>query len=87
VKKEQIQAIVPVTVTLEECKESVNPKESGQYKKSNWKARIVNEEVIPRIWLMPNMILLEKRAKELKVAGMTIPGVEFYDDFTIVTKQ
>lgn len=85
--KEQASQIVAQTVSKEECIKSVAPKQEGQYKRSNWKARITNEELIPRIWLMPNMQLLEKRAKELKVQGMTIPGVEFYDDFTMVTKE
>lgn len=83
---EKVKAMVPVTVDIKDCKETVAPKVEGQYKRSNWKAKVIDEELIPRCWLMPNMPLLEKRAKELKIEGMTIPGVEFYDDFTIVTK-
>lgn len=86
VAKEEAHALIPQTVELKDCKEAVSTKIEGQYKRSNWKACVVDEDLVPRIWLMPNMQLLEKRAKELKVEGMTIPGVEFWDDFQIITR-
>lgn len=83
--KEKINNIKPVIVDLSECNKAISSKQDGQYKKSNWKARIIDVNKIPREFMIPDMDLLNKFAKEHK-ENFGIPGVEAYDDFTIVTK-
>lgn len=86
VAQEKVSSMVPITVDLKDCKESVNPKIEGQHKRSNWIAVIRHEELIPRDYLIPDMKKLNELAK-LHKGQFTISGVSFVDDFTIVTKQ
>lgn len=79
-------AIVPVEVKLEDVKSSLLPKQEGQYKRDNWKAKIVDETLIPREYLVVNMPLLNQLAKESK-GQLSVQGVECWNDFTIVTRQ
>lgn len=81
-----VERMVPVTVDLKDCKESVNPKTEGQYKRSNWKAILIDEKLLPREYLIADIDKLDKMAKQFKGTSI-IPGVIFKDDFTIVTKQ
>lgn len=76
----------PDTVDLYACKQAVIPKVEGQYKRSNWKARVINAELVPKEFWIINESALDKTAKLTK-GEIEIPGVEFYDDFTIVTKM
>ncbi len=85
VAQEKVQEIIPVTVDLKDCKETIAPKQEGQYKRSNWKARIVDESRIPHNFFIVDEKKLDKYAKEFKELA-SVTGVEFYDDFTIVTK-
>lgn len=84
--KEQSNNVVAVTVEAKDCLQTVLPKQEGQYKRSNWKARVVNEDVLPRAFLIPNEAALNTAAKQEAWRMSGIMGVEFYDDFTIVTK-
>lgn len=77
--------VEPIQVDIKDCIQKVAPKQEGQYKRSNWKARIIDEKLIPRDFLMPNISKLDKFAKA-NTGLLTVDGVEFYDDFTIVTK-
>lgn len=83
--KEQAEEIKNDTVSLEACKEATVVKQDGQYKRSCWKARIINQEIVPKAYWIINEELLDKIAKHSK-GQEQIPGVEFWDDFTIVTK-
>lgn len=73
------------SVSLEACKEAVVPKIDGQYKKSNWKAKVVDQLKVPIEFWMIDEKALDKFAKEFK-KDAKLEGVEFYDDFSIVTK-
>ncbi len=83
--KEKAQEIIAVTVDIKDCKETVAPKVEGQYKRSNWKARITNYEFVPKAYWIVDEKALDEVAKKEK-GQIKISGVEFYDDFTIVTK-
>ncbi len=86
VAQEKASEIKPVTVDLKECQQAVTIKQEGQYKRSNWKAKCVDIEKIPLKFLMVNESALNYCAKDENIRKEGIPGVEFYDDFTIVTK-
>lgn len=74
------------SVELAVCKEAIAPKITGQYKKSNWKARVINPELVPDEYWIINESMLDKVAKMTK-GEEKINGIEFFDDFTIVTKM
>lgn len=52
-------------------------KAAGTSLKKNWKARIINEAVIPRDYLMVDLSKLDKVAKATQ-GSLNIPGVQFY---------
>lgn len=58
---------------------STAPKVAGVSMRDNWKARIVDEQLIPREFLMPNMVQINQYAKAMKKDGV-IPGVEIYNE-------
>lgn len=65
--------VVEVAPTLE--------KEQGESTREVWKARVVNEKLVPRQYLMVNERLLAMIARESKGQLPTaIPGVEFYSE-------
>lgn len=45
----------------------------------NWKARVVDVNKIPIQYLLPDMVTLNRMARETKKAS-TVAGVEFYED-------
>ncbi len=50
--------------------------------KSQWKARVVDENAVPREYLIPDILKLNRIAT-VTGGGLDIPGVEFYEE-TIV---
>lgn len=82
---EKAHGISPATVDLQDCKVTITPKVEGQYKRSNWKCRIIDWSLIPRELLIPNEKLLNKMAQEQK-ERFNVQGCESFDDFTVVTK-
>jgi hypothetical protein len=50
----------------------------------NWKARIANADLVPRMYCMPDEKVLNKLAKarvdEIKAGTLKVPGVEFWND-------
>ncbi len=82
---EKAVAIQAQTVDLKACQETVAPKEQGQYKRYNWRARVVNPDLVPKHFWIIDQSALDKKAKELKDTD-TIAGCEIYNDFVIVTK-
>lgn len=70
----------------------------GGHQRSNWKARVVDMKTLvlwvaeaaakgdegPLALLEPNLKLLHAEAKSLAVAGDICPGVEAWDDFSVV---
>lgn len=82
---EEAESIKADSVDIVACKEAVIPKQEGQYKRSNWKARVVDYNLVPKIYWKIDEKLLDEVAKKEK-GQFNIQGVEFYDDFTIVTK-
>ncbi len=85
VLKEKASEIVAQSVELKDCKETIGGKQEGQYKRSNWKARIFDENRIPREYLCPDLKKIDEFAKKYK-GELAIQGVEIYDDFSIITK-
>jgi hypothetical protein len=85
IAKEKIEEMKAVQVDLKECQTAVIQKQEGQYKRSNWKAKIVNPDLVPKEFWKIDESMLDKVAKMTK-GNQEIPGVEFWDDFTIVTK-
>lgn len=85
VAKDKIAEIVVQTVELKECQKAVEVKQEGQYRRSNWKCRVNDFDLVPREYLILNESLVLKLAREQKEA-FNIPGLESFDDFTIVTK-
>jgi thioesterase domain-containing protein len=83
--KESVAEIKPVAVSIEDCKSTVIQKIDGQHKRSCWRARIINPDLIPKEYWIINESLLDKKAKELK-DKFDIPGCESWDDYTFVTK-
>lgn len=54
-------------------------KTKGFAQRDNWKARVINADIVPRDWLIPDIEGLNKYAKAIK-GGRTVPGVEFYNE-------
>ena len=67
--------IVPSTVT----------KQAGISSRENWKARVINPDLVPREFLMVDTQRLNAYAKAMK-AQARVPGVEFYDDKSIAVR-
>ena len=59
----------------------IPPKQKGTVKR--YKARIINPDLIPRQFLVPDEVALNKYATDKKEAAIgTVPGVEFYSEET-----
>jgi len=61
-------------------------KEAGESERTTWKARVVDIEKVPRFYMVVNEAMLNAVAKTTK-GKSTIPGVEFYEEKTIVRKN
>jgi hypothetical protein len=57
----------------------VIPMIQGQHNKTVWKAKVVNESLVPREYLMVNEKLLGDYAKAMKDKA-NVPGIEFYSE-------
>lgn len=60
--------------------------------RGKWKARVVNEALIPRVFMMPDMGLIEGKmnsSKDKKTGSPTceIPGVEFYQETSLSVRR
>lgn len=66
-------------------------RESGESVRSTWKARVIDTNLVPREYLIVDQKMLDAVAKSKKdqiaQKQFCIPGVEFYEDRTIVRKQ
>lgn len=60
------------------------PKIKGVSVRTTWKARILNSDAIPRVWMIPNEKALNKHAGSMK-GNASIPGVEFYEVQTVAS--
>lgn len=76
--KEKAQEIKPITVYVQE---RVVESDGLGFRK-NWKARIIDFDLIPREYLIANEALLNKEAKRSEKESH-IPGVEFYNDMNV----
>lgn len=85
IAKEEVKNIVTDTIDLKACKEAVIQKQEGQYKRSNWKAEIIDSNKVPKEFWTIDLQALDVYAKKTK-GTIPVEGVRFYDDFTIVTK-
>lgn len=71
-RKEMVQA--PTIVV-----ENQTTKQEGMAVRTVWKARIVNPNLVPREYLLPNEKLIDSIAKSTK-GTLKIAGVEFFED-------
>lgn len=83
-KAEEIKQQAETIITPVLANDTV--KVAGISKMKVWKYRIVDENLIPREYLMPNEKMLTQIAKSTKGA-LKIPGVEFYCEETIAAKS
>lgn len=60
-------------------KPSETPKIGGVSFRQNWKARIVDDSLIPRAYMVPDMVKINAHVRSMKQAS-NIPGVEAYSD-------
>jgi hypothetical protein len=83
---EEAQAIIEEPVKAPPVVlEDTTPKVAGISERAVWKARVVDEAKVPREYLMPDLKKLDRLAKAMKGA-MTIAGVEFYEERSIVKR-
>jgi len=80
---------VPITVQAD------IPKVEGQYEKRRWRALVKNKDLLVmaagsdkrlQVFLMPNIPTLEAAAKN-KEGALMIPGIEFYQETTLVNQR
>jgi hypothetical protein len=71
---EQASMVAPPTVQVEE-----KEKKSGEATRVTWKHKVVDPDIVPRIYMIPNDKVLASLAKATK-GQMKIDGVEFYPD-------
>ncbi len=76
VLQEQAQEIKPITVDLP--KKFVE--ESGVVIRKTWKARVVDESIVPRAFLLVNESALNQAAKQEAWRISGIMGIEFYEE-------
>jgi hypothetical protein len=69
----------PVYVPPVVVPKSVPKVAGGPVFRTIWKARVINENMIPREYMAPDMVKLNKMASAMKGA-LKIPGVEFYSE-------
>ena len=80
--KEKAQAIVPVT--CEHPGKAID--QEGLIIRKNWKAKVINPELIPREYLCVNMPLLNEMSKDFK-GQLKVNGVEFYQESSVSTRS
>lgn len=78
---EEAEEVEAHTVTVEGPK-----KVKGEYYKTTWKARIINVDLIPREYMIPNQALLDNHAMVTK-GKEEISGVEFYSDKKLIIRK
>jgi uncharacterized membrane protein YqiK len=76
--KARAQETAAITPVIASSVESVK----GISTKKIWKFRLVDENLIPRMYLIPNEKMLGEVARATK-GELKIPGVEFYPEETI----
>jgi len=69
----------PVTVAPVVIPKSVPKMQGGPVYRTIWKARIINERLIPREYLVPDMVKINGLVRSLKGAA-NIPGVQAYEE-------
>lgn len=69
----------PVTVAPVVIPKAVPKMQGGPVYRTIWKARIVNERLIPREYLVPDMVKINGVVRSLKGAA-NIPGVQAYEE-------
>lgn len=69
----------PVTVAPVVIPKSVPKMQGGPVYRTIWKARIINERLIPREYLVPDMVKINGVVRSLKGAA-NIPGVQAYEE-------
>jgi hypothetical protein len=72
---EQAAAVIAPVVTVA----AVTPVIAGQSVRKTWKARVVNQALVPREWLVVNEKALDAFAKATKGA-VPVAGVEMYEE-------
>ena len=77
--KEQAEKIIDAPAASVNVPEPVKvAKVEGQSNVENWQARVVDEKLIPREYLTPDLVKLGKLAKLMK-GKASVPGVAFED--------
>lgn len=77
--KEQAEAVLDAPAAPVDVPEPVKvEKPKGQTYVENWQARVVDEKLIPREYLTPDLVALGKLAKMMK-GKASVPGVVFED--------
>jgi hypothetical protein len=61
------------------------PAAAGVSSRKTWKARVIDEALVPREYLVVNQAKLDQFAKLTKGAG-DVPGVEFYEQETLAAR-
>lgn len=82
---EKASEIKADTFELKQVQLAVQPKIDGQYKRDNWRAKVVNPDLVPKeFWIVDEKAL--DRVAKLTKGETEVPGIEFWNDFSIVTK-
>lgn len=76
VLKEKAQEVKAVTVGIQ----VKFVEEAGVVVRKTWKARIINEKLIPRQYLIVDERMISLAAKDELFRNSGIPGVEFYEE-------
>lgn len=79
-RMEQAAAVIAPVVTVA----AVTPVIAGQSLRKTWKARVVNEAIVPRAWLVVNQSALDAFARSTKGA-VKVDGVEMFEDVTMAS--
>lgn len=80
--EEQKENIAPIVVPVIQAQ--IEPPK-GVFYRENWTARVVNESLVPREYLIVNIQALNSIAKSTK-GTLTIPGVKFVSEKILVSK-
>jgi exonuclease VII large subunit len=82
VREETAAAVIAPVVQVA----SVTPVVSGQSIRKTWRARVVNQALVPREWLVVNQQALDSFAKATS-GGVAVAGVEMYQETTLASSS
>lgn len=76
VLQEKAQEIQPITVDAP--KKAIE--QEGLSIRKTWKARVIDERIVPRSYLIVDIARINKEAKDELVRSFGISGIEFYEE-------